>query len=182
LGLEARVITSDADEIGAGTPEEMVVANACIKRDDVAGQVNEPAIVIAADTLVFLDGDPLGKPGDLDEARAMLTRLSGATHEVVTGVAIVHTGTGETVEGHETTGVTFRALSEPEIDAFVIAVKPLDRAGAYTVDGPGSLLVQSYAGCFYNVLGLPIIRLDSLLRTLGLSLFDYMNKDKAVFL
>ena len=112
----------------------------------------------------------------------MLTRLSGATHEVVTGVAIVHTGTGETVEGHETTKVTFRALSEPEIDAFVIAVKPLDRAGAYTVDGPGSLLVQSYAGCFYNVLGLPIIRLDSLLRTLGLSLFDYMNKDKAVFL
>ena len=112
----------------------------------------------------------------------MLRRLSGRTHQVVTGLAVTHTGTGVSVQGSERTDVTFRALSGEEIDRFVEAVNPVDRAGAYTVDGPGSLLVAKYHGCYQNVLGFPMVRLDELLRQAGFRLFDHMDADKAVFL
>jgi septum formation protein len=84
--------------------------------------------------------------------------------------------------GSETTDVTFRTLTDAEIDRFVEAVNPVDRAGAYTVDGPGSLIVARYDGCYQNVLGLPIVRLDKLLRGIGHSLFDLMNPEQARFL
>ena len=182
LGLTFEVITSDADEIFEGVPDEIVVINAQRKRDDVLARLDSPALVIAADTLVFFDDHVLGKPRDLDEARAMLARLSGKTHQVRTGLAITNGFTGREACGCETTGVTFRALSPEEIDRFVEAVRPVDRAGAYTVDGPGSLLVAAYGGCYYNVLGLPIVRLDELLRQLGHSLFAWMDADRSLFL
>jgi len=159
-----------------------VVANAAIKRDDVAARQAGPALVIAADTLVFYEEHVLPKPGDLGEARRMLRLLSGNTHQVVTGIAIAHTGTGQAVEGAETTDVTFRELSDAEIGRFVEIVRPLDRAGAYTVDGPGSLLVAGYGGCYQNVLGFPMARLDVMLRELGVELFDLMDAERAVFL
>ncbi len=112
----------------------------------------------------------------------MLRRLSGRTHQVVTGIACADTGTGVLVHGSETTDVTFRELCEGEIARFVETVQPLDRAGAYTVDGPGSLLVARYDGCYQNVLGLPIVRLDLLLRELGFNLFDHLDPERAVFL
>ena len=183
LGLEIEVVVSDAPEVDAGTvPAASVEANARAKRDAVTARLDRPAVVIAADTLVFLDAHVLSKPGDRDEARSMLRRLSGNTHQVVTGVAVTDTGTGGAVVGSETTDVTFRVLSEDEIDRFVDAVNPLDRAGAYTVDGPGSLIVARYDGCYQNVLGLPIVRLDKLLREIGHSLFDLMNPEQARFL
>ena len=182
LGLEFEVIPSHAEEVFTGEPCEMVVLNARIKRDEVAGRLEKPSLVIAADTLVFLDEHVLGKPADLDEARAMLSRLSGGTHQVITGLALIDTASGETVEGYEVTDVTFRTLAEDEIDRFVRAVRPTDRAGAYTVDGPGSLLVERYEGCYQNVLGLPIVRLDALLRQYGYSLFDRMNAAHVKFL
>lgn len=182
LGLDLEIRPSDAPETATGTPEAVVVENAAIKCNDIAGKLNEPAIVIAADTLVFLGGEPLGKPATLDEARAMLQRLSGQTHRVITGIAVRDTGNGRDASGFETTLVTFRTLSAGEIDRFVEAVRPLDRAGAYTVDGPGTLLVAKYEGCYQNVLGLPIVRLDEILRTVGHSLFDWMNPHKSVFL
>jgi septum formation protein len=182
LGLDLEVHPSDAPETATGAPEAVVVENAAIKRDDIAGQLNEPAIVIAADTLVFLGDEQLGKPGTLDEARAMLQRLSGQTHRVITGIAVRDTFNNREASGFETTFVTFRTLSGDEIDRFVEAVRPLDRAGAYTVDGPGTLLVAKYEGCYQNVLGLPIVRLDKILRTIGHSLFDWMNPHKSVFL
>lgn len=183
LGLTIEVIPSAANEHFNGTPVEMVVSNATAKRDDVAaGMGNPPAIVIAADTLVFLGDEPLGKPASLEEARAMLRRLSGRTHEVMTGVALIDTSTGQTASGHEVTGVHFRNLTDDAIDHFVHAVRPLDRAGAYTVDGPGTLLVDRYEGCYQNVLGLPIVRLDSLLRTIGHDLFTWMDAERAQFL
>ena len=139
-------------------------------------------MVIGADTIVVLEGQIMGKPADLDEALAMLTRLSGKTHEVLTGVAVINTETGGKVAGVERTEVTFRALTEDHIARFVDAVRPLDRAGAYTVDGPGSLLVTRYDGCYQNVLGLPIVLLDTLLAELGDGLFDRMRADAARFL
>lgn len=183
LGLQFEVIPSGAPEVDEGAvPVEVVEANARAKRDDVVKRIEGDALVIAADTLVFLDEHVLTKPGSHDDARAMLRRLSGRTHQVVTGIACADTGTGRRVQGSETTDVTFRNLSGEEIGRFVEIVQPLDRAGAYTVDGPGSLLVARYDGCYQNVLGLPIVRLDLLLRELGYDLFSQLDPKRAVFL
>lgn len=182
LGLDLAVAPSDVEEHFEGGPEEMVVSNARNKRDDVARRLDSPALVIAADTLVFRDGRALGKPANLDEAREMIARLSGATHQVITGVAVCDTESGAGADGAEATDVTFRELTEDEIDAFVETVQPLDRAGAYTVDGPGSLLVARYEGCYQNVLGLPMVRLDTLLRDIGFRLFEHLDRERATFL
>lgn len=182
LGLHIDVAVSDADEHHNGPPERVAVENAMSKRDAVMAQAASPAIVIAADTIVVADETILGKPADLDEARTMIRQLAGRTHRVITGLAIGDTASGERRESHAVTHVTFRDLEDTEIDAFVHAVKPLDRAGAYTVDGPGSLLVSRYDGCFYNVLGLPLVTLDETLRDLGVHLFSRVDGAKAVFL
>jgi septum formation protein len=183
LGVTFEVVPSDAPEVDTGpVPAAIVEANARAKRDEVARRMAEPAVVIGADTLVFLDEHVLSKPADQAEARAMLRRLSGNTHQVLTGLAIIDAVTGQTAEGAETTDVTFRTLSGAEIDRFVELVNPVDRAGAYTVDGPGSLLVARYDGCYQNVLGLPMVKLDKLLRQVGYNLFEHMTRDRAVFL
>lgn len=182
LGLRFDVIVSGAPETASGPPGQLVVENARAKRDDVAAGLTEPALVIAADTVVVLEDDVLGKPVDAAEARRMLRHLSGRTHQVYTGLSLADTGAGTAAEGFECTDVTFRALAEAEIDAFVEAVNPVDRAGAYTVDGPGSLLVERYDGCYQNVLGLPMVCLDRLLRPLGYSLFELMHGPASVFL
>ena len=183
LGVSFDVVTSNADEIDHGTvPAAIVESNARAKRDDVAKKLDGPAVVIAADTLVFLDEHVLTKPAGAHEAREMLRRLSGNTHQVVTGLAIVDTATGAAVEGAETTDVTFRTLSDAEIARFVEIVNPIDRAGAYTVDGPGSLIVARYDGCYQNVLGLPIVKLDKLLRQIGVNIFERMDAKNASFL
>lgn len=183
LGIEFDTVVSNAPEIVEGpSPAFIVETNAARKRDDIAQRSDTPAVVIAADTLVFLDEHVLPKPVDEAEACAMLTRLSGRTHQVYTGLAVVDTASGQAAQGHERTDVTFRDLTPEEIDRFVKTVKPLDRAGAYTVDGPGSLLVARYDGCYMNVLGLPIVRLDLLLREIGVRLFDRMHPHRAVFL
>lgn len=183
LGVPFNVMRSDADEIFEGpSPSWIVETNACRKRDDVAQRVEEPAIIIAADTLVFWKGHVLGKPADRTEAIATLRKLSGHTHEVCTGLALIDTRTGRRIQGTEVTHVMFRNLTDSEIDRFVDVVNPVDRAGAYTCDGPGSLLVSGFQGCYHNVLGLPIIRLDLLLRELNFHLFDHLDADAARFL
>lgn len=183
LGLDFDVVISHAPEMEDGLPpEQLVIANACVKRDDVAQRLVTPSLVIAADTLVFLGAQTLSKPADLDEARQMLKRLSGRTHAVLTGLALMDTECEATAEGVERTEVTFRDLSDEEIAHFVHAVRPVDRAGAYTVDGPGSLLVKAYSGCYQNVLGLPMVRLDMLMRQLGCNLFELMDHSRADFL
>ena len=182
LGIEVDVQPSAIDETLDGAPAEVALNNALAKRDDIARKLNGPAIVIAADTIVVLQNEIMGKPSDLNEARRMLARLSGDTHEVLTGVAVANTQSGQQADGLETTSVTFRALSPEDIDRFVETVRPLDRAGAYTVDGPGTLLVTRYEGCYQNVLGLPIVLLDSLLRQVGDGLSARVRGDKTRFL
>lgn len=182
LGLQFDVAPADVPETLDGDPSELVLLNARAKRDAVAPRIEGAALVIAADTVVVLNGHVLGKPADLDEAQRMVSALAGKTHRVITGLAICDTANGRHADGIETTAVTFRALEPAEVRRFVEAVRPTDRAGAYTVDGPGSLLVASYEGCYQNVLGLPVVRLDLLLRTIGYSLFDLMNASESVFL
>lgn len=182
LGIEMIVQVSSAAESLEGAPEDAVLRNAAAKRDDVARRIAKPAIVVGADTIVVLEEQIMGKPAGLDEARGMLGFLSGKRHEVLTGVAVVNTETCQEAEGVERTAVTFRTLTEENIARFVETVRPLDRAGAYTVDGPGSLLVARYEGCYQNVLGLPIVLLDTLLGELGDGLSGRMRADAARFL
>ncbi len=174
VGLEFEVIPSAVaeDNHAANTSrDETVVQNALAKARDVAARLEDAAVVIGADTLVFAGDRTLGKPASLDDARDMLRLLSGTTHQVYTGVAVVCTSNGQQATGYEATAVTFRDLSDTDIDSYLAKIDPLDRAGAYTVDGAGSLLAEMFDGCFYNVLGLPMVLLDTLLRQFGISLF-----------
>ena len=182
LGAAVDIRPMDAPEISQGVPEEVVLANAVMKRDMALEQSDETEIIIAADTIVVLDDRILGKPKHLDEARDMLESLSGRTHAVITGVAVANASTGEVAQGIETTGVTFCSLSRDQIERFIEIVNPLDRAGGYTIDGPGTLIVEGFSGCYQNVLGLPMVRLHRLLRDVSVDLEQYVVGERAQFL
>jgi len=124
------------------------------------------AIVLAADTIVDLDGVVLEKPRDAAHAREMLARLAGRAHVVHTGAAVVCAG-GGTVSGLESTAVRFRALDAALIESYVATGEPLDKAGAYGIQGYGAALVESVQGCYFNVLGFPVNRVLELLEQAG---------------
>lgn len=146
LGVDFAVAKSDAAEVSIPhDPERTVRENALAKGRAVAA-----AHVLSADTIVWLDGRIYGKPRDLTEAKAFLHELSGRVHTVFTGVA--YDGDVRVVRSD----VTFRALSDAQIDAYVARVKPTDRAGAYDIDESGDLLVASYTGSHENIMGLPV--------------------------
>lgn len=137
----------------------------------VEGERAEGTLVIGADTCVVLDGEVLGKPADEEEAFTMLSRLSGRTHRVLTGVAVVEVHLPSEpfrqVVDHEETGVTFRPLAPEEIRRYIASGEPMDKAGAYGVQGLGSVIVTRVDGCFFNVVGLPLPRLAGLLKEFG---------------
>ena len=128
---------------------------------------NPDAIVIGSDTIVVIDGDILGKPNDRAEAMAMLSRLSGRTHTVFTAVAVAHGGV--TLSGVESVSVTFRALDAAQIAAYVDTGEPMDKAGAYGIQGFGATNVERIDGDYFAVMGLPLGRMVGLLRELGFS-------------
>lgn len=167
-GLDARIIPADIDEsarAGEG-PFELVERLAKAKAAAVARTHAKPGeIVIAADTIVALDGELLGKPADADDARRMLRALSGATHQVATGVALLRDDTAASFV--DVTGVTFYDLSDDAIDAYIASGEPMDKAGAYGIQGAGGrMLVRKIDGDFYNVVGLPIARVARALQEL----------------
>jgi septum formation protein len=133
------------------------------------------ALVLAADTTVVIDGDMLGKPADDDGAKAMLGRLSGRTHAVLTGVVLVRAGraSSEVVS----TRVRFRRLTAAEIDAYVASGEPRDKAGAYAVQGLAAPFVESVEGSYSNVVGLPAGAVRALLEAEGLALDDPVRPD-----
>lgn len=150
------------------TPEETVRALARAKADEVAGRVGAGELILAADTIVELEGELLGKPGSPEAAGAMLRRLSGREHRVYSGLCLRR---GERVlEGCEMTRVRFRPLGDREIDAYVATGEPLDKAGAYGYQGRASLFVEGIEGDFFNVMGLPLCRLGRMLKELGVEL------------
>ncbi len=135
----------------------LVTANARSKALAVA-DAHPAAVVIGADTLVWLDGRPLGKPSGTDEAREMLAKLSGRVHEVATGVHLVRLEPRLQVEFHETTRVRFRRLGSEDIARYLSHVDVLDKAGAYALQEQGELIVESLEGSRSNVVGLPLER------------------------
>ena len=147
------------EEHPALPPAEAIVSVALAKAHAVARTLppDRPALVLGADTEVVLDGILMGKPRDGTDAIRILRALAGRRHEVITGVALVEVGGGKTeVTEAVTTRVTMRPYSNEEIDAYVATAEPLDKAGAYAVQGVGARLVAEVDGCFTNVVGLPL--------------------------
>jgi len=168
IGLDDFAVMPDmaVEEIIPGlSPEQTVCGIAFQKAKNVSLLCGEDDIIIAADTLVYLDGRPIAKPESPEEAVEILKSLSGRRHFVYTGIAIIKGGYHTT--GSEKTDVFFRQLSDKEINAYVETGEPMDKAGAYGVQGRGAVFVESIKGDFYNVMGLPLCRLSIMLEEFG---------------
>ena len=159
LGLDFDVIVSRAEETFEGTPESMVVVNARAKRDEVIARLDSPAVVIAADTLVFLGGEIMGKPTSRADAERMLTRLQGRTHQVVTGISLIHLRAYREKIFAVSTDVMFHPLDAGQIRDYLAKVHPLDKAGAYAIQEHGEKIIAEISGSYSNVIGLPLERL-----------------------
>jgi septum formation protein len=172
LGLDPLIRPADLDETPRPEedPHELVVRLASAKAAaSLAHGTRQPGtpeeVVLAADTEVVLDGQVLGKPRDADDAARMLRRLSGRTHEVVTGVAVRRGGTARTTR--VTTEVRFRPLGDAEVAWYVATGEPDGKAGAYALQGAGAALVERIDGSDTNVIGLPLAETVTLLRQVG---------------
>lgn len=163
--------TPDIDEsYPAGLNPAQTVEYISRKKCGAVAQTAAPdEILIAADTMVFLDGDRLGKPTDEADALRMLTQLQGRKHVVCTGVTVCQNGMFATES--ESTEVFFRPASPTELLQYIRTGEPMDKAGAYGVQGMGALLVEGIHGDFYNVMGLPMLRLSRMLERLGVTFF-----------
>ena len=162
-GVSFCIITRDTEEVNDASlpPQELCARNAAAKAEAVAADY-PGNIIVGADTLVFLDGTPLGKPADLADARRMLATLQGRTHSVCTAVAVIMPD-GERRDFAEVSHVTFRHMSAADIDHYLSEVHVLDKAGAYAMQEKSELIVTRVDGDTDNVIGLPVTRLLSVL-------------------
>lgn len=167
-GFEFEVCPSRVEEIlrQGEDPVEHVERLALEKAEEVASRfpVGEDVVVLGADTVVVAGGVVLGKPGSREEAAAMLEKLSGAEHDVITGVALAAPGSPRRAIAHEITRVYFRPLSPREIAAYLASREAFDKAGAYAIQGRAGRFVTRIEGCYFNVMGLPVALVDRLLR------------------
>ena len=150
------------------TPQEVVEYISREKAEAAAALCSEDEIVITADTMVFLDHQRLGKPQDEADALRMLTALQGRHHTVCTGVTVRRGA--EVITESETTHVYFRPATQAELRAYIATGEPMDKAGSYGVQGKGALLVEKLDGDFFNVMGLPVLRLSRMLKRFGVEL------------
>lgn len=175
IGASFEVVVSEAEELfGASLPPgELVKENAVRKAEAVAHE--HPGLpVLGADTMVFLDGRVFGKPQNEAEARDMLRTLSGREHEVATGFAWVKGS--DVLTEVVTTRVFFGTLSDADIDAYIRTGEPMDKAGAYAVQGRAAAFIESIEGSFSNVVGLPLFDVCRLARKAGIDLYDHHGK------
>ena len=170
LGIEPEVRPSSFSEASGASDnvERLVQTNALGKGRDVLPLCKKDDVVIAADTVVVLDDKVIGKPKNTEEAKEMLRALSGRSHKVLTGIAVFYQGK-ENVETVATI-VRFRKLTREEIDTYVATGEPMDKAGAYGIQGRGAILVESIEGCYNNVVGLPLTKMYQMLRQLEVKL------------
>ena len=167
IGVSFEVLSPDVEEAhdASLTPEQLTVENA--RRKALAGSAMRPgALVLGADTLVYVDGDPLAKPADMEEALRMVQRLSGRSHEVCTGVVLARDGR-VVRDFHVITHVTFKPLTDAIIRDYHAKVNPLDKAGAYGIQAHTEILLERMDGSFSNVVGLPVERLREVLESLS---------------
>lgn len=167
-GFAFEAVSPDVEEAYADREDPAACAErlAREKAETVARcfQLRDQVVVLGADTVVVADGIVLGKPASAEEARAMLERLSGRVHEVITGVALAAPGSSRRAVAHEVTRVFFRPLTQEEIATYVASGEPLDKAGAYAAQGQASRFITRVEGCYFNVVGLPVALVERLLR------------------
>lgn len=177
MGLEFTTKSPEIDEEAIqGLPaQELVKALSRAKALHIAKNEDKDTIVIGSDTVVVLDGKILGKPADRQEAEEMLTALSGRSHEVCTGVTVCQGD--KVVSQAEVTQVTFRALTPEEVQRYVRTGEPMDKAGAYGIQGYGALLVEGIRGDYSSVVGLPVCRLGRILLDFGVDCLALAGKD-----
>lgn len=156
------------------SPQQLVEHLARQKGQEVAHTAQPQDLIISADTVVAIDGQVLGKPATPQQAQQMLQVLSGRQHTVFTGVSVCKDG--QCLTGHEATAVRFRPLTQREIAAYVRSGEPMDKAGAYGVQGLGALLVEGIDGDYSNVVGLPLCRLGRMLAQLGVDLLGQQGE------
>lgn len=164
LGIRHQVMTSDVDEraITASSPREYALKAAFAKACSMDDRLNKGAIVVAADTIVVLGDDILLKPLDKADAFSILRRIAGKTHTVITGLAVRETGRATQLDA-VSTEVVIRSLDDDEINAYIETGEPMDKAGAYGIQGMGGTLVEDVRGDYFNVVGLPVDKLLSML-------------------
>jgi len=176
IGLDAVARPACVEErvLPGESPAEIVRRLAELKGRTVAARIaaesDDGALILAADTAVVLDGDVLGKPENAGQAEEMLRRLRGRTHEVLTGVFLLRTDDGRSVCEDEATRVMFRDYDDTMIRDYVAGGEPLDKAGAYGIQGRGALLTDSIEGSWSNVVGLPVERLPLWLDRIGIDI------------
>jgi septum formation protein len=169
-GYAFEIISPPGDEVSHGwlTIRELTIWNATRKAQRVS-KASPNAVVLAADTLVTIDGCVLGKPVDLADAAKILRRLSGRTHEVWTAVCICHLARGQSQSFHEISRVYFRELSDDAIQDYLAKVNPLDKAGAYAAQGHGTEIIERIEGSYTNVVGLPMEATTPALSSFGIT-------------
>ena len=165
MGLTYTVETPDVDESFSGRPSETVMEISRRKAAAVAARHSD-SIIIAADTLVFADG-ALGKPHTPERAKEMLRSLAGNWHHVYTGITVINTRSGRVLRNVDKTRVHLVPMTEQEIDAYVATGEPLDKAGAYGIQGMGGMFVDRIDGSYSNVVGLPMSMLRIMLAQVG---------------
>ena len=163
MGYSFEIIVPDVDEDVSGHARDVVGVLSQRKARAVA-DTQDNGIVIASDTLVSLNGEALGKPRDAADAHRMLRMLSGETHEVFTGVTIIDAASGKAQTQVVRTGVIFRDLSDAEIDAYIATNEPMDKAGAYAIQGGAHGFVEGFEGSYENVIGFPVDEIREMLK------------------
>jgi nucleoside triphosphate pyrophosphatase len=171
-GIQFEISAPDVDEsrLTGELPGDYVRRLALAKAQSAAAEYRDPVdetLILGADTVVVVNADILGKPVSQDDARSMLRRLSGRVHEVHTGLALLRSTGAEQRVVEEITQVHFALLSDREIEDYIATGEPFDKAGAYGIQGTGGRYVTRIEGCYFNVMGLPLARLWSLLREVG---------------
>lgn len=174
MGLQFTVQPSNTtEEVRPGlTPQQEVMALSLQKARAVARNAGEDDVILSADTVVVLDDLILGKPKDTSDAKKMLLALSGRSHLVLTGVTVLSARGAKTC--CEETLVYFRPLAEKEIDAYIATREPMDKAGAYGIQGYAGLFVEKLVGDYYNVVGLPVCRTGLMLREAGIPVLEVL--------
>ncbi|MDP3142751.1 MAG: Maf and M48 domain-containing protein [Candidatus Omnitrophota bacterium] len=175
LGVKFKVMPSRAREKRRITSScaRLTIENALAKAREVSKRVKS-GTVIAADTVVFCGNKIIGKPKNLTAAKRMLKELSETPQWVYTGLAVIDVGRNKTITGYEKTKVYIERLSDFEIDNYFRKVSPLNKAGGFDIQGPGSIFIKRIEGCFYNVVGLPVAKLQQLLKKIGAPLLMLM--------
>lgn len=169
IGLEFTAVDPGVDESSVHPdPRARVMENARAKAFRVA-EAHGDAVVIGADTVVYIGGAILGKPSSERDAAEMLGRLSGNVHKVFTGVCVIHPTRGAVTDCEESL-VHIRRLSEDEITRYVQSGEPMDKAGSYAIQGLGAIFVDRVVGCFHNVIGLPLSLLWDMFKDLGMDI------------